>query len=319
MRLALFYLRHEPHFLELAAQIGVSDIVSPAPQPEHGVHQLQPLLQLRETVEQAGLRLSVLESFPISDRIKLGLPGRDKDTDAYCRSLQNVGAAGIPIVFYNFMAVFNVVRTSTTTPTRGGALVTGFDHRLFRDKLLTEAGVVGEDEMWGNLEYFLKRIVPVAEESNVKLAAHPDDPPMSPLRGVARILSSVESLQRVIDLIPSDHNGITLCGGCVAEMGADVPDAIRHFGRQKKLFFAHFRNVKGSCPAFEESFHDDGDVNMAAVMRAYLDIAFDGPIRPDHVPLLAGEEGKAPGYTLLGRLHAIGYMRGLFHGLAMHA
>jgi mannonate dehydratase len=171
--------------------------------------------------------------------------------------------------------------------------------------------------MWDNFEYFLKRVVPVAEEANVKLALHPDDPPMSSLRGLARIMRSSEAFQRVIDMVPSDYNGLTLCTGSFATMGLEVIETIHHFGRQNKIFFAHFRNVRGKCPAFEETFHDDGDLNMAGVLKAFLDVGFEGPIRPDHVPTLLGEDNDRPGYMLMGRLHAVGYMKGLFDGLTL--
>lgn len=304
--------------LKLAGQIGVTDIVSALPVGEDGTVSAAAFVALREKVEAAGLRLSVIESLPLTDRIKLGLPGRDEDIENFCTSVGNMGQAGIPILCYNFMSVFGWLRTATDVPTRGGAQVTAFDYDQL-DQSLTEAGEVSDEQMWDNFEYFLKRVVPVAEAANVKLALHPDDPPMSPLRGLARIMRSPAAFQRVIDMVPSDYNGITFCGGCFAEMGTDVPGQIHHFGEQGKIFFAHFRNVKGACPAFAEAFHDEGDVNMAAAMEAYLDIGYDGPIRPDHVPTLAGEGDDRPGYTILGRLHAIGYMKGLLHGLALEA
>lgn len=318
MRLALYLNPLTDQNLMLARQIGVTDIVAPLPPAQQGpVWEFLPLLHLRRRIEDAGLRWGVLESIPLTDRIKLGLPGREEDIDNFCQSIQNAGSAGIPILCYNFMAVFKWMRTSTTTRSRGEALVTSFDYDLIKHAPLTAAGKVSDEAMWDNFAYFLSRVVPVAEESNVKLALHPDDPPMSPLRGLARIMRSREAFQRVIDLVPSDYNGLTFCTGCFGSMGVDVPSAIRHFGRQNKIFFAHLRNVRGACPAFEETFHDEGDVNMAAVMQALLDIGFDGPIRPDHVPTLAGEENDRPGYTLMGRLHAVGYMQGLLHGLAL--
>ncbi|NJN83273.1 MAG: TIM barrel protein [Caldilineaceae bacterium] len=274
------------------------------------------LLRMRQQVEDAGLTLSVIEGYQLSDRIMLGQPGRDEDIDSVCQSIRHMGAAGIPIYCYNFMAVFNWLRTSTTTRTRGGALVTSYDDRLLAHAPLTYAGQTTDEEMWENFAYFLTRVVPAAEEANVKLALHPDDPPMSPVRGLARIMRSVEAFQRVFALVPSQVNGMTFCQGNFAAMGdGDVAAAIRDFGREGKIFFAHFRDVAGSVPAFQETFHNDGKTDMAATMRAYRDIGFDGPMRPDHAPTMEGEANSDPGYMVLGKLHAIGYMQGLWEAV----
>jgi mannonate dehydratase len=176
---------------------------------------------------------------------------------------------------------------------------------------LTSAGFVADELLWDTLAYFLERVVPVAERAGVKLALHPDDPPISPIRGVARIIRSVEAVDRAITLVPSAYNGITFCQGCFAEMGADIPAAIHHFGHQGKLFFAHFRDVRGTVERFQETFHDDGQTSMYDAMRAYLAIDFDGPMRPDHVPTMEGDPNDPPGYTNRGRLFALGYMKGL--------
>ncbi|NLG51355.1 MAG: hypothetical protein GX552_14705 [Chloroflexi bacterium] len=128
-------------------------------------------------------------------------------------------------------------------------------------------------------------------------------------------MTSPENFQRLLDLVPSPNNGITFCQGCFAEMGVDIPATIKHFGSQKKLFFAHFRNLRGTATNFTEMFHDDGDTDMFAAMRAYFDIGFDGPMRPDHVPTVEGEGNDRPGYTLMGRLFAVGYMRGLIEAI----
>ena len=132
---------------------------------------------------------------------------------------------------------------------------------------MTEYGVVTDEQLWANLEYFLKRVLPVAEKANVKLAMHPDDPPLSPIRGIARIMRSVENFQRLLDLVPSPANGIDLCQGNFTLMTDDLPGVIRQFGKQKKIFFVHFRDVRGTPEKFEETFHDDGKTDMAACMR----------------------------------------------------
>ena len=252
---------------------------------------------------------------PISDRVKLGLDGRDEDIEHYCQTVRNLGAAGIPVMCYNWMAVFNWMRTSVSTRSRGGALATSYDNSLMENAPLTEHGEISEDLLWETLQYFLERVIPVAEEAGVKQAMHPDDPPLSPIRGISRIMTSVDAYERLFDLVPSEVNGVTFCQGNFAAMGADVPATIRSLGKRNKIFFAHYRDIKGTVPKFEEAFHDDGDTDMAECMRAYRDVGFEGPIRPDHVPTLEGEPNDPPGYTLMGRLFAVGYMKGVLDGI----
>ena len=318
MRISLVLRPLSEERMQMAKQIGVTDIDTTLSQdPKMGpVWDFNALIQHRKTIEDAGLVWSVVESVPITDRIKLGLDGRDEDIENYCQTIRNLGAAKIPIMCYNWMPVFNWLRTSVSTRTRGGALATSYDHELMKDAPLTEYGEVSEELLWETLEYFLKRVIPVAEEAGVQQAMHPCDPPLSPIRGIARIMTSVENFERMLDLVPSDYSGVTFCQGNFAAMGANVPDTIRSFGKNNKIFFAHFRDIKGTVPKFEEAFHDDGDSDMAECMRAYRDIGFEGPIRPDHVPTIAGEPNDPPGYTLLGRLYAVGYMKGLLDGIA---
>ena len=190
-------------------------------------------------------------------------------------------------------------------------MVTGYDHALMQNAPLTEAGVVTEEQLWENFAYFLKQVVPVAEAAKVKLALHPDDPPLSPIRGVGRIMRSVEAFQRVVEMYPSDVNGLTFCHGNFSLMTPDVPGTIRHFGNQGKIFFVHYRDVQGTPEHFVETFHDIGQTDMLACMRAYREIGFEGVLRPDHVPTMEGDSNDNPGYSSIGRLYAIGYIRGL--------
>lgn len=270
-----------------------------------------PLKRLKQRYEEGGFTLSVIESRPPMNAIKLGLEGREQEIGNVIELIENMGKLNIPVWCYEWMAGFNWQRTNKTILSRGGAFVTGFDLSQVPNDSLTEYGIVTEDQLWENLEYFLKRIVPVAERADVKLAMHPDDPPLSPIRGIARIMRSVENYQRLIDLVPSPVNGITLCQGNFTLMTSDMPGVIRHFGEQNKIFFVHLRDVKGTPQKFEETFHDDGQTDMAACMRAYRDIGFDGVCRPDHVPTMEGDSNENPGYSSIGRLFAIGYIKGL--------
>ena len=153
----------------------------------------------------------------------------------------------------------------------------------------------------------------IAEEAGVKLALHPDDPPRESVRGIPRIANSVENYDRILGLYESEHNGVTFCQGNFTAMGVDIPETIRHFG--DRIHFVHFRDIEGDADRFAETFHDNGPTDMEAAMQAYVDIGYDGPMRPDHVPTMAGESNEIPGYHTNGRLYAIGYMRGLLESM----
>ena len=269
------------------------------------------LVRLKTMYEDYGFALDVLESRPPMNKIKLGLPGKDQEIEYVIDLITNMGKLGIPCWCYEWMPIMNWMRTSTTSPARGGALATSFDYELIRNAPLTEYGEVGDDVLWENLEAFLKIVVPVAEEAGVKLAMHPDDPPLSPIRGLARIMRSIDNYQRLLDLVPSPVNGIALCQGNFTLMTDDLPAAIHKFGEQKKIFFVHFRDVRGTVKKFVETFHDEGKTDMLACMRAYRDVGFEGVCRPDHVPTMEGDDNSRPSYSSIGRLFAIGYLRGL--------
>lgn len=270
------------------------------------------LKEAQDRFAERGLELHGLEGDQMDmERIKQGLPGRDEDIEAYQRMLRNMGKLGIPLLCYNFMAQVGWFRTRHAIPERGGALVSGF-HAADLDGLpLTEAGEISKAAMWENYEYFIRAVMPVAEEAGVQMGLHPDDPPVSPLRGIGRIFSTPENVKRALDLVDSSSHGVTFCQGCYTTMGANVPELARYFSEKNKLFFLHFRDVVGTPSNFRETFHDNGPTDMPALLKLYHSLGFKGPIRVDHVPTLIGEDNNDPGYGAQGRLFATGYLKGI--------
>jgi len=297
--------------LRLLVQLGVADLVyyNMAGMPT----ELAVLRAEQQRVERCGLRLSVVEGGPPIDRIVLGQDGRDAQIEAYKRALDAMGRLGVRVLCYNFMPQITadamVIRTSSATPERGGAKTSSFNLTNFDNERLTPAGRTTDEQMWDNLEYFIRRIVPAAEVAEVKLAMHPDDPPLSPMWNLARIMRSMENFERLFALAPSPVNGLTFCQGCFVELQVDLCAAIHRFGA--RIHFAHCRDVAGSLKDFKETFPDNGPTDLAAVFRAYREIGYTGFMRPDHMPQLITERGDHDGYGLHGNLFAIGYLKGL--------
>ncbi len=297
--------------LQLLSQIGVTHVT--IRYPGKGI---DCLMEIKGRVEKFGLSIAAIEgSLPI-ENIKLGNAQFDAEIVEMKTLLRNMQTAEIPFLCYNFMAGTDWVRTKLDAQERGGALVTGFDvNEAEKAVSLSETtqqenhDSISAEELWINLERFLKELVPVAEECGVTLAMHPDDPPLDSFMNKARIMNSVEGFERLMKTFPSPANAICFCQGTFAEMGVDLPSTIQRFGPHIK--YVHFRDIKGTREKFVETFHDNGPTDMYATIKAYHQIGFSGPIRPDHVPQLVGEETGEPGYTMEGRLHAFGYMQGL--------
>lgn len=266
----------------------------------------------------AGLTISVVECGPPIDRIVLGLDGRDRQIAQFELAIRNMGRLGIEVLCYNFMPQVlpdaMVVRTSYDAPARGGAVTTAFRMAdVTPETVPHHEPTVPTDAMWDNLEYFLRRVIPVAEAAGVRLAMHPDDPPLSPICRLNRIMSSVDAFDRLIDLSRSPANGIALCCGCFLEMGADLVVMAERF--RGRIHHLHFRDVAGSPTDFVETFPDDGPTDFIPVFEALRRTGCDSPIRIDHVPRLSLEAGPNDGYGFLGHVYATGYLRGLLEGV----
>jgi mannonate dehydratase len=223
--------------------------------------------------------------------------------------LANMGELGIGLLCYNFMATIGWCRTDTHVPARGGAVTNRFRFADLDPSPVSPADRIEADALWANYEYFLRAVLPAAEQAGVKLGLHPDDPPLSPLRGVARIFTSPAAFDRALALSASPAHRITFCQANFKLMGGDLAATARRFA--ERIAFVHFRDVAGTAEDFTETFHDDGPTDMAAMLRLFHEIGFRGPIRVDHVPSLSGEEDLPHGYAYLGRLFAFGYMKGI--------
>ena len=298
---------------KLAQQIGVTHaIVKAAPQLTGlpAPDDIDALRTVQQRFEHAGFTLIGMEGDQFDmQRIKLGIEGRDEDFERYRRMLCNMGELGIPLLCYNFMATIGWYRTSVNVPCRGGASTSRFRLSEVESGEVPLEQRVTEAQLWDNYRRFLEAVLPTAEAAGVSMGLHPDDPPISPLRGIGRIFSTPEGFVRAMELSASPSHGITFCQANFVAMGADLETWIHRFARQ--IRFIHFRDVRGTASDFEETFHDNGPTNMARIIQSYADAGLDVPIRVDHVPTMAGEDGADHGYAVLGRLFAMGYLKGI--------
>jgi mannonate dehydratase len=307
--------------------------------PVGAVWPLDRLLALKAQVESAGFTLDVIESIAVAEAIKQGLPGRAVLINAYCESIRNMGRAGIRVLCYNFMPVFDWMRSEMVFTLPDESVVTAYDHAAIQaydlrqglearvawahgfsgDELQAAVGQyrpIDEDTLFENLAYFLRRVIPVAEESGVFLALHPDDPPW-PIFGLPRIVRDAASIQRILDAVDSPHNGLTFCTGSLGTLAAnDLPAMIRQFA--PRIHFVHLRNVQitGDYNFYEVAHPAEcGTVNMIAVMQALVDVGYTGPMRPDHGRRIWDELVARTGYGLYDRALGAMYLHGLWQGI----
>lgn len=320
--------------LRFAAQIGVNGIQMNNPRlPGESRWEERDIRRLVDKTKAAGLKLEAIENVPTHfyNKAMLGLPGRDEQIENYNATVRAVGRAGVPILGLHFMPN-SVWRTERRAPGRGGAGNTRFDMaevqgkskeqwREFMPTSLGHAasmpvfddkdGIIDADQMWDNYCYFMDRVLPVAEESGVRIALHPDDPPVPMLGGVARIFKAPTDFKRAYERYRDSPSwGLDLCLGCCSEMpggAANVREMIEFFGPKGRIFYVHFRDVQGTVPNFIECFIGEGNYNPAEIMALLRKSGFTGFLLDDHVPHMDDDTE----WNHRARAHAIGYMQGL--------
>jgi mannonate dehydratase len=319
MKLAMILNPGEEGRAHMIRQMGVSHTIASVTGELAKVHRSEyeaRLAQIKADFGKYGLTIDGVESHPVpAEKIKLGLDGRDEELENYVAAIKALSAIGIPMLCYNFMAGIGWYRTKFDAPERGGARTTLFDLREAEKEGLTKWGEISEEKIWDNMEYFQKAVMREAEKANIKMALHPDDPPLPSLRGIARICISADNFRRIMNIVPSPINGVTFCQANFVAMGEDIEALVREWGDEKKIFFVHFRDIRGQGEYFSETFHDNGPTDMAKMLKVYHESGFDGPIRPDHAPTMEGESNDRPGYAMAGKVLAIGYMKGVLTGM----
>ena len=337
-----WYGKDDPVTLEKIRQIpGMKGIVSAIYDvPVGEAWSLERILELKKEIEDAGLELSVIESVPVHEDIKMGTGDRDRYIENYCTTIRNLAKAGVDCVCYNFMPVFDWTRSDLAyqlpdgsnalifdeatvekmDPLKGELSLPGWDSSYTKDglKALLEAySKITEEDLWNNLKYFLDKVIKVCEEVKVKMAIHPDDPPWG-IFGLPRIITNKENIERFLKLYDSPYNGLTLCSGSLG-ITNDIVDLVRTFA--DRIHFAHIRNIKITGErSFEESAHlsECGSLDIYEILKAYHDNGFKGYIRPDHGRMIWGETGR-PGYGLFDRALGATYINGIWEALEKQA
>lgn len=309
--------------------------------PVGEVWSVESISKLKKITEDNGLHFDVIESVPVHEDIKIGLPSRDRYIENYKENIRRLGAAGVKVICYNFMPVFDWTRTQLDykLPDGSTALVYFKDQLEKMDPLTGELSLPGwdssytkeglkelfdhyknvdEDKLFENLEYFLKAIIPVAEEAGVKMAIHPDDPPYS-IFGLPRIITGEKNLDRFLSLVDSEYNGLSVCTGSLGSTNAnDIYHIVDKYTKMNRIHFMHVRNIKlYPDDSFEESAHYSGcgSLDMVKILQILHKNGFDGYLRPDHGRMIWGETGK-PGYGLYDRALGASYMTGIWETLS---
>ena len=291
---------------------------------EDGFWHVDALQQVREHVESFGLKLAAMH-LPLTSggienqvwpNIMLGTPDRDRDIEKVCRSIEAAAKAGIPLLLYN-LAILPVIRTKYRTTGRGGVTYSHFDYEELAHDPPHPLAPVTADMAWERIEYFISKVIPVADEYGVKMGCHQHDPGMPTgvgYRGIERVLGSIEGVKRFISLHDSPYHGLNFCQGTISEMCTSpeqVYDAIRYFGSRKKIFWVHFRNIRGGFLKFDEVFPDEGDIDMSKALRTYKEVGYDGVLVPDHIPHLDLETRN----DYQARAFCLGYIKGLLQAI----
>lgn len=313
--------------------------------PAGEVWKTEDIMKMKAEIEQAGFTMECIESVNVHEDIKIGLPSREKYIDNYIESIRNLAKAGVKVICYNFMPVFDWTRTDLAMNMGDGATCLSYDgvqiegkspDDMFREidnnsngyampgwesermpeikELFEKYKNVTADDLWNNLKYFLERLMPVCEECDVKMAIHPDDPPWG-IFGLPRIITSRDSLQKLLTMVPSKYNGLTFCTGSLGASSAnDLPAMIREFG--DRIYFAHLRNVRVIDNHFNETAHESnsGSLDMYEIVKALQEVGFDGYIRPDHGRMIWNEVAR-PGYGLFDRALGVAYINGLWEAV----
>jgi mannonate dehydratase len=317
MKLSFLFFGNKPdEKWQLCKQMGIDDAIAKLAPELTGMPSIddyESLATSKKVYEANGFNLIGLEGDQIDmTRIKLNLEGKEADIEKYCSMLENMGRLGVKLLCYNFMYP-GWYRTHKSLPERGGATVSGFSYEAALKEPISKYAPISETQLWENYQYFIEQVMPIAEANGVKMAMHPDDPPISPIHGISRILTSADAIRKALSFSNSPSHGLTFCQGTYTTMGEDVEALIYEFAQ--RIHFIHIRDVTGTPENFRETFHDNGPTDMFKLMKAYKAIGFDGPLRSDHVPTMAGENNEHVGYEMKGNLFGIGYIKGLMDAL----
>ena len=313
------------------------------------IWEIDEIQKVADQIHAYGFDMDVVESVNVHDDIKIGLPTRDKYIENYKQCIRNLSKFGVKVICYNFMPIFDWTRTDLFHPVGDGSTALFYQKDMIQDdykamadyilgftekynmtfpgwepermakldELFKAYAPVTKEKLWENLKYFLEALMPTCRECDIKMAIHMDDPPWD-IFGLPRICTNAENVRRILSLVDSPYNGLTLCSGSMGSNPCnDIPAMVREFGAQGRIHFAHVRNIRFTGPGqFEEAAHfsGDGSLDLYEIMKAYHDVGFDGYIRPDHGRMIWDEQGRA-GYGLYDRALGVAYLSGLWEAI----